>query len=67
MLTTSFFFKCNKYNKERVEHFTYTWAYHPLSLNKFLFGNSDLLTENNFIIFAAVHKFIKESKITADT
>ena len=48
--------------KIQVELFHSTFSYHPLSLRTLLFGDQNLSTEDNFIIFRAVHRFIKETK-----
>ena len=57
-----YFFVCSLYLNERVELFHSTVSYHPLSLRTLLFGDQNLSTEDNFIIFRAVHRFIKETK-----
>ena len=57
-----YFFICSLYLNERVELFHSTVSYHPLSLRMLLFGDQNLSTEDNFIIFRAVHRFIKETK-----
>ena len=57
-----YFFVCSLYLNERVELFHSTVFYHPLSLRTLLFRNQNLSTEDNFIVFSAVHRFIKETK-----
>ena len=57
-----YLFICSLYLNERVELFHSTVSYHPLSLRTLLFGDQNLSTEDNFIIFRAVHRFIKETK-----
>ena len=55
-----YFFICSLYLKERVELFN--CFYHPLSLRTLLFGDKNLSTEDTFIIFRVIHRFIKETK-----
>ena len=57
-----FFIICSLYLNERVELFHSTVSYHPLSLRTLLFGDQNLSTEDNFIIFRAVHRYIRETK-----
>ena len=57
-----YFFIRSLYLNERVELFHSTVFYHQLSLRTLLFGDQNVSTEDNFIIFGAVHRFIKETK-----
>ena len=57
-----YLFKCPRYRTERIQLFTETRAYHPLNVNKLLFGFANLNDEQNNTIFKHVHKFIKNTK-----
>lgn len=56
-----YFFTCRNYSNERIILFRAIQNYHPLSLNKLLFGDCNLKIEDNFAIFNAVHKYIKDT------
>ena len=56
-----FFFNCPKYSDIRLNLFHATRAFHPLNIDKFLFGDVNATDSENFIIFSAVHNFIKRS------
>ena len=60
MLTITFYM--SSYLNKRVELFHSIVFYHPLSLRMLLFGDQNLSTEDNFIIFRAVHRFIYKKK-----
>ncbi|MCG8095193.1 MAG: hypothetical protein JAZ17_16505 [Candidatus Thiodiazotropha endolucinida] len=57
-----FFFNCPNFLTERVMMFQTTRTFHPLSLNKILFGDISLTDSENKLIFNAVQKFIKDTK-----
>lgn len=57
-----FFFQCNKFTVQRITLFNETRAFHPLSVNLLLHGRETLNVNENIIIFAAVQKYIKQSK-----
>ena len=57
-----YFLKCNKFNNQRVTLFNATREFHPLNINTLLFGNSQLIIEENLVIFKSVHEFIKQTK-----
>ncbi|MCG7882866.1 MAG: hypothetical protein JAY96_14895 [Candidatus Thiodiazotropha endolucinida] len=57
-----FFFRCPNFLTERVTLFQTTRSFHPLSLNKVLFGDPCLTDQENLLIFGAVQKFIKDTK-----
>ena len=56
-----FFFNCPKYSDIRLNLFHATRAFHPLNIDKLLFGDVNATDSENFIIFSAVHNFIKRS------
>ena len=57
-----FFFRCPLYSIERINFFTNTRQYHPLSCRKLLFGVDYLSNEENASLFKEVQKFIKLTK-----
>ena len=57
-----FFFNCPRFTTQRLNLFNSTRQFHPLNINKLLFGQDTLLPEENAFIFSEVHKFIKMSQ-----
>ena len=57
-----YFFSCNYYRNQREELFRSTRNYHPLSIDKLIYGDNSLTPEDNLIIFSAVQQFIKSTK-----
>ena len=56
-----FFFNCPKYSDIRLNLFHAIRACHPLNIDKLLLGDVNATDSENFIIFSAVHNFIKRS------
>ena len=56
-----YFFRCNIFSDLRIQMFHSLCIYHPLSLDKLLFGDSLLSDTNNVIIFEAVQTYIKDT------
>ena len=56
-----YFFRCDKYNGQRLVLFHSLRNYLPLRLEVLLFGNQNLIEEDNTVIFEAVHTFIRTS------
>lgn len=57
-----FFFECENYRIARIHLFRETREFHPLSLEYILYGKPSLSNNSNFLLFQAVHRYIKESK-----
>ena len=57
-----YFFKCPRYIIEGRELFVKTRLYHPLSVNKLLYGNDNLANVENEVIFTEVQKIIKQTR-----
>ena len=57
-----FFFRCQLYTNQRLQLFTNTRQYHPLSCQKLLFGNEHLSDEENSDLFKIVHQYIKQTR-----
>ena len=57
-----FFFNCPRFTTQRLNLFNSTRQFHPLNINKLLFGQDTLLPEENAFIFSEVQKFIKMSQ-----
>ena len=57
-----YFFECENYSNPRPVMFRSTRKFHPLSLNKVLFGKSNLSDDDNFLLFQAVQQFIKDTR-----
>ena len=55
-----YFFKCPLYIIERRELFLKIRRYHPLSVQKLLYGNDNLANAENEVIFTEVQNFIKQ-------
>ena len=56
-----YFFKCVSYINQRVILFQTTRNFHPLNLDKLLFGDPTISVEENIFLFRAVQHFIKTS------
>ena len=56
-----YFFRCNKYNGQRLVLFHSLRNYLHLRLEVLLFGNQNLTEEDNTVIFESVHTFIRTS------
>ena len=57
-----YLFKCHRYIPERIQLFTETRDYHPLSVDKLLFGFQNLNDDQNELIFKQVQKYINGTK-----
>ena len=56
-----YLFICNRFSDLRIQMFHSLRRYHPLSVNKLLFGDSLLSDKDNEIIFEAVQTYIKNT------
>ncbi|MCG7879943.1 MAG: reverse transcriptase domain-containing protein [Candidatus Thiodiazotropha endolucinida] len=56
-----FFFACSNFTRERVHFFHSTRTFHPLNLNKVLFGDDSLSAQDNGLLFKAVQTYIKNT------
>ena len=56
-----YFFNCNKYIEKRINMFRKTRVFHPLSVEAPLFGKSSLSDNDNFLLFQAVQRYIKDT------
>ena len=54
-----FFFKCTNFTRERIALFHATRNFHPLNLNKVLFGDEHLSFQDNKILFKGIQTYIK--------
>ena len=52
---------CEMYTNQRVKFFRSTRFVHPLSIDKVLFGDSNISIEENISLFKAVHQYIKDT------
>ncbi len=52
-----FFFQCNRFENQRLQLFTNTRQFHPISIYKLLFGNENLTDDEN------QNSFYRSSKI----
>ena len=57
-----YFFHCPSYDDSRILLFRATQAFHPLNIDKLLFGDASLNNQQNTTLFSAVQNFIKESR-----
>ena len=57
-----YLFKCTRYNTQRRQMFLNTRQFHPLSVQKLLFGNENISDLENETLFSEVQRFIKNSK-----
>lgn len=57
-----FFFQCENYTNIRINLFRETRPFHPLSVDYILYGKPTLSNENNFLLFQAVQRYIRETK-----
>ncbi|MCG8048002.1 MAG: endonuclease/exonuclease/phosphatase family protein [Candidatus Thiodiazotropha taylori] len=56
-----FFFRCSNFNQDRIILFQSTRNFHPLNLNKLLFGDENLSEDENISLFGAVQRYIKNT------
>lgn len=56
-----YFFRCNLFRAQRIQLFTATRIFHPLSTNTLLFGNERYSEEENVFVFKEVQNYIKLS------
>ena len=56
-----YLFNCTRYTEPRIKLFRQLHRFHPLNVNLFMFGSTNLSFEDNVTIFTSVHTFIKES------
>ena len=56
-----FFFKCTNFTRERIALFHATRSFHPLNLNKVLFGDEHLSFQDNKILFKGIQAYIKDN------
>ena len=57
-----FFFNCYRFSDLRISLFRATRQFHPLSIDKILFGSANLPFDQNCLLFEAVHTYIKNTK-----
>ena len=57
-----FLFRCSIYNYYKVTLFQSTRNYNPLNINILLFGDENLIDEDNINRFTAVQTFIKDTQ-----
>ena len=57
-----YFFKCFIYSDFRIWLFRATREFHPLNINKLLFGSADLTFDQNCLLFEEVQTYIKNTK-----
>ena len=57
-----FFFKCTNFTRERIALFHATRSFHPLNLNKVLFGDEHLSVQDNKILFKGIQTYIKSTR-----
>ena len=57
-----YFFKCHRYSDFRISLFRATREFHPLNINKLLFGSADLTFDQNCLLFEEVQTYIKNTK-----
>ena len=57
-----FFFKCENYRMARLCLFRETREFYPLRLEYILYGKPSFSKSSYFLLFQAVHRYIKESK-----
>ena len=57
-----FFFKCSKFETQRLVLFHSTRIYHPINTTLLLFGNESFSVEDNTTICEAVLHYIKSTK-----
>ena len=57
-----FFLECERFNDQRILMFRETRLFHPLSVNYLLFGKPNISNEENFLLFQAFQRYIKNTK-----
>ena len=57
-----FLFICPNFTEHRITMFHSTRSFHPLNVNKLLYGDPNLSNDENARIFTAVQNYIKSSK-----
>ena len=57
-----YFFQCHLFIEHRIQMFHLIRKFHPLSVNKLLFGDISLNDTDNVNIFEAVQLFIKNTR-----
>ena len=57
-----YFFRCKRYNNERVTLFRATRKFHPLGVHFILYGSDAFSEKDNVIFFGYVHQYIKNTK-----
>ena len=57
-----YFFRCERYNNERVTLFRATRKFHPLGVHFILYGSDAFSEKDNVIFFGYVHQYIKNTK-----
>ncbi len=57
-----YFFNCQRFANQRLQLFLDTRLYHPLSIQKLLYGIVSLTDEENALLFAEVHHYIKSTQ-----
>ena len=57
-----YFFQCRKYSVERQVFNDTAIGFHPLNINVILYGNENWNTEENMVLFRAVHSYIHATK-----
>ena len=57
-----YFFRCERFNNERVTLFRATRKFHPLGVHFMLYGSDAFSEKDNVIFFGYVHQYIKNTK-----
>ena len=57
-----YFFHCPSFAESRMVLFQATQAFHPLNIDKLLFGDASISNQQNSVLFSAVQNFIKGSR-----
>ena len=57
-----FFFKCTSFTTEHIALFHATRKFHPLNLNKVLFGDEHLSVQDNKFLFKGIQTYIKNTR-----
>ena len=61
-----YFFRCSNFRNEKETLLRSTRDFHPLNINILLFGDENLTTAENTIIFTVFQTFIKDARRFTD-
>ena len=62
-----YFFHCPSFAESRMVLFQATHAFHPLNMDKLLFGDASISNQQNSVLFSTVQNFIKGSRKFTDS